>query len=248
MDKTVDLIAIAVAALAVIVPTSLEPRPAASEDNGIYIAGALHALHETEESFSYRDLSDLIEAVDPDVMLLEVRPDELSERKDTPGRPEYPAVVWPMLDESGRTAVAMEPADPLFTEMVTGALERAAAFERDQPEKHALLTNYRSSLNAVLGTYWSTLERTHDRITYDLTRASYIVSAELAGAPAADGQRRWDDYMVDQVRRAIRANPERKILVLGSYRNRHYFLDELRPDFNDRLIDMEDWIRRRDRR
>jgi hypothetical protein len=44
---------------------------------------------------------------------------------------------------------------------------------------------------------------------------------------------------------AIRANPGKKILVLASYRNRHYFVDALRGDFANRLIDMEDWIRNR---
>lgn len=112
--------------------TSALPAANANADNGIYIVGALHGLHENVESFGYPQLKALIEAIDPDVMLLEVRPDELAERKDTPGRPEYPAVIWPMLDESGAIPVAMEPGDPLFTQMVTDAGNRAAALEREQ--------------------------------------------------------------------------------------------------------------------
>lgn len=211
-------------------------------DNGIYIVGALHGLHETEESFDYAELKNLIEAIDPDVMLLEVRPDELAGRKDTPGRPEYPAVIWPMIAESGSTAVGMEPGDALFTKMVTDAGNRAAAFERDYPDEHAFWTSYGRSLVSALTEHWSELAQTHDDITGDLMRGRYIVHAAIAGESAAEGQKRWDAYMVEQARLAINANPDGKILVLGSYRNRHVFVEALSVDFADRVVDMEQWL------
>lgn len=214
----------------------------AAESNGVFIVGALHGLHETEESFGYGDLRRLVEAIDPDVMLLEVRPDELAERKETPGRPEYPAVIWPMLDEMGVTAVAMEPGKPLFTEMVTRAANSASTFEWDRPDAHALWSSYGRSLIAALTDHWTGLAETHDRVTGDLTRSRYIVYTALAGEEIAESQVRWDAYMVEQAREAISANPDRKVLVLGSYRNRHVFVDALRADFAQRVVDMEQWL------
>lgn len=217
-------------------------RAASRDDNGIYIVGGLHALHETEESFDYAALEELIDAIDPEVMLLEVRPDELAERKETPGRPEYPAVIWPMLDESDVTAVGMEPGDPLFTEMVTRAREMREMLERERPGDQAFLSSYGEALEEALMAHWTTLPRTQDDVTGSLMRGRYIVRFAVAGEIAEQGQTRWDEHMVGVARRAIAANPDKRILVLGSYRNRHVFVEALRADFAERVVDMQQWL------
>lgn len=239
--KSICSIAGMVAAMA-IAASPVRANGPVGEGDAIFVVGAIHGLHEAEESFGYRELQELIEAIAPDVMLLEVRPDELAERKVTPGRPEYPAVIWPMLEEADVTAVAMEPGGSLFTEMVTMAGHLVAAFEQLRPDEHAFWTSYEDSLDIALEHHWRAPADTHDRVTADLMRSRYVVLATLAGATRAAGQRRWDAHMVDQARQAIDANPGKKILVLGSYRNRHVFIDELQDDYGPRLVDMERWL------
>lgn len=219
-------------------------RAEARDGDGIYVVGALHALHEKEESFDYAVLADVIARIDPGVMLLEVRPDELAERKETPGRPEYPAVIWPMLEEADRVAIAMEPGDPLFTEMVTRAGDVMTAFERDRPADHAFLSSYNEALDTTLMAHWSDLSRTHDDVTANLTRARYVVRFAVVGDAVEESQTRWDAHMIEQARRAIDAHPGKRVLVLGSYRNRHAFVEALRADYPGRVVDMEQWLGR----
>jgi hypothetical protein len=234
----------ATAALIAMALTASPTRAGGQVDgsDAIFIVGAIHGLHETEESFGYRQLRELIQEIEPDVMLLEVRPDELAERKETPGRPEYPAVVWPMLEEADIVAIPMEPGGELFTQMVTKATHLAEAFESFRPDEHSFWTSYGKSLDLALQQHWTTLAETHDRVTADLMRSRSVLIAALSGETWAAGQGRWDAYMVDRAREAIEANPGKKILVLGSYRNRHVFVDQLKEKYGPRVVDMERWL------
>jgi hypothetical protein len=207
----------------------------------IYVVGALHRLHATEPAFSYADLRRVIEAVRPEVMLLEVRPDELAERKDTPGRPEYPAVVWPMLPTMKATALPMEPGGATFQAMVDEASAQFAAFAKDNPVQSAYNDNLRLSLETALQAHWRHPADAHDRVTSDLVRAQALALETLAGQEFTVGQAEWDGYMVEQARTAIRANPGKRILVLGSFRNRAAFLDGLKGE--GKLVEMDAWLR-----
>ncbi len=58
--------------------------------------------------------------------------------------------------------------------------------------------------------------------------AGHGTGSNAAMVPASDaGQRRWDGVMVEVARKAIADNPGKRILVLGSYRNRYMFVEEL---------------------
>lgn len=210
----------------------------------IYIVGALHRLHETEDAFPYSELERIITAIQPDVLVLEVRPDELAERKDTPGRPEYPKVVWPLLARMSVIATAMEPGEPLFGEIVNSASRLMSAFEKEKPADSSLLDAYDAALRTALTAHWSTAAHTHDRTTDDLMRGHYVIHNAVTGKTLAATQKRWDDYMVQQALAAARAHPGKRILVLASYKNRHLFEDAFKAAFPKRLVNMETWLRR----
>lgn len=213
-----------------------------AENDGVYVIGALHALHEEEVTFGYDRLRELIVSIDPAVVVLEVRPEELSERKDTPGRPEYPAVLWALVGEQGYEAVAMEPGGEDFRNFAEPAERLFAEFEKENPEIVAWLTRYRSAVTHALVERWDGAADTQDEITDDLMRGAYIVEAALRGSELAAVQRNWDGHMIRVAEEAIRSNPGRKVLILGSYRNRHAFVDSLEKTFPDRMVDISRWL------
>ncbi|HYE43449.1 MAG TPA: hypothetical protein VEA15_08655 [Caulobacteraceae bacterium] len=232
------------AGLTLLMPPGAAATAPDTPRDAVLIVGALHRLHETQPAFDYAALKRVIEAADPDILLLEVRPDELAERKDTPGRPEYPRVVWPLLDTLGATAVPMEPGGAEFERRVKEASDLHAAFARDQPEAAALLDRYDGALGRVLARHWKALADTHDAATDDLMRGRYIVQFSVGGDGLAASQREWDDYMVREARRVVKANPGKRILVLGSYRNRHLFHEALAAEAPARVVDMRAWLSR----
>jgi len=55
-------------------------------------------------------------------------------------------------------------------------------------------------------------------------------------------QAQWDMAMVDAVKSAIAEKGGKRILVLGSYRNRYMFVDQLRGTNGAQLVDMKNWL------
>lgn len=207
----------------------------------VYVVGALHALHEQEEAFGYDDLGRLIAAIKPDVILLEVTPEELTGKKDTPGRPEYPKVIWPMLVPGGPIPYAMEAGQPLYGELTSDASRRFGAFEKEFPAESAALSAYGKGANAALLAHWKSIADTQDSTTDALARARAALNAAMVTSTEA-GQARWDGVMVDASRKAIAAHPGKRILVLGSYRNRFMFVEALGKVRGAKLVDMRAWL------
>ncbi|MDP9421574.1 MAG: hypothetical protein M3Q19_01855 [Pseudomonadota bacterium] len=215
--------------------------PADAKDTELFLLGALHGLHEQEESFGYGELDRVIKAIKPDVILLEVTPEELTGKLETKGRPEYPKVVWPMLTAKAPKAYAMEAAQPLYGELTSDASRRFGEFAAQFPMEDAALTGHSKATSAVLVAHWKSVADTQDEATDALGRARARLTAALVPASVA-GQERWDATMVDVARKAISENPGKRILVLGSYRNRYMFVDQLGGVKGTRLVDMKSWL------
>ena len=213
----------------------------AQPTDGVFVVAAVQRLHATEPAYSYDHLRRILDTVRPDVVVLEVRPDEAAERKDTPGRPEYPNVVWPWLADHPRPVVAMEPGGETFAAMAGAAGARFEAFEKEKPQAAAYMASLRKSLSAALQAHWTHPADAHDRVTADLVRAEGLAQAELGGEGFAVSQAEWDGFMVARTREAIAAHPGKRILVLASYRNLDAFREGLKGE--PRLVDMEPWLR-----
>lgn len=221
--------------------------PAALAQSGVLPADAvvilapLHGLHEREPAFSHEDLRKILDAADPDVLVVETRPDELSDRTETPGRPEYPAVVWPWLETREVLVEAMEPGGATFADMTSAAGAKYARFDAEQPAAAARADALRRSLTLALLEHWRHPADAHDAFTRDLMQAA-VLSERALGGPGDDaGQAAWDGYMIARAREVIAANPGRRIVILASYRNLRAFHDGLAGE--ERLADAEPWLR-----
>lgn len=193
---------------------------AASADDSVLVIGALHGLHDREPAFGYDRLRSAIIGFAPDVLVLEVRPDELAERKQTPGRPEYPAVIWPLFAQMRLKTVAMEPGGELFKAIAGEAGAAFEALKRSNPDGAATLSRLDTAVEDALLAYWQRPEQVQDETTASLAASVQTAQFALAGRAFAEAQSRWESHMTSQVLEAVRANPGKRVMVIGSYRNR----------------------------
>ena len=217
------------------------PAHAETGPDGVYVVAAVQRLHATEPAYSYDHLRRILDAVKPDVVVLEVRPDEAAERKDTPGRPEYPNVVWPWLADHPLPVISMEPGGKAFAEMTGRAGAMFDRFGKERPQAAAYMASLRKSLSAALQAHWTHPADAHDQVTADLVRAQALAQAELGGSAFETSQAAWDGFMIARTREAIAAHPGKRILVLASYRNLAAFREGLKGE--PRLVDIEPWLR-----
>jgi len=214
----------------------------AGQETEVFVLGALGALHDREESFDFETLERVIRAIGPQVLLLEVTPEELRDRLDTRGRPEYPNVVWPMLGEArGPESYAMEAGEPLYGELTSEGSELWTAFQNERPTESAAFAAYAEAATDVLLARWKSPADTQDEATDALARSQRRLRAALV--PAVGWiQVRWDRVMLDVATKAIAQNPGKRVLVLGSHHNSGMFVEALGELPGVRLVDMRSWL------
>ena len=215
-------------------------------DGPVLVIGALHHLHEREPGFGYDRLRASILAFRPDILVLEVRPDELAERKATPGRPEYPAVVWPLLPEMRVETVAMEPGGEMFAEITGAAGAAFAALKKRDPEGAAALSRLDAAMDDVFLAYWQGAAQAQDEQTAGIAAGVQAARFALAGPSFAAAQARWDSHMGGQVLRSVRAHPGKRVMVIASYKNRALLDRMVRQAVAERAVDAASWFAQTD--
>lgn len=208
----------------------------------VVVVGALHGLHEREPAFGYDRLRSAIVDFRPDVLVLEVRPDELAEKKPTPGRPEYPAVIWPLLAQMRVDTVAMEPGGDLYKEITGQAGTAFAALKQRNPTGAAALARLDEATDEALVAYWRTPGQVQDEKTAAVAHGLRSAQFALAGPDFAAAQARWDGYMASQVRQAVRDHPGKRVMVVGSYSNRAMLDRAAREQAAHRIVDADAWL------
>lgn len=209
--------------------------------DALLVLAPLHELHARETGFTHEDLRRILDAAAPDILVVETRPDELEGRTDTPGRPEYPAAVWPWIQSRDLQVEAMEPGGATFAAMTGAAGAKYARFEAEQPNAYAEVQSLQRAVALALLDHWEHPADAHDQRTRDLVRASALVEKGLGGPGPDQGQAEWDGFMIERVRTIVAANPNRRIVVLASYRNQAAFRAALANE--PRWVEAEHWLR-----
>lgn len=215
-------------------------------DNRVLVIGALHDLHSREPAFGYDELKAAIVEFAPEVLVLEVRPDELAERKATPGRPEYPAVIWPLLTHMKADVVAMEPGGEIFKNITGNAGAVFDALKRRNPGGADALSRLDTATEDILLVYWQHAGQVQDETTAALAAGLQAAQFALAGPAFAAAQSRWEEYMSDRVLDAVRAHPGKRVMVIGSHRNRALLERVVREAAPQRAIIASDWFEQRE--
>jgi hypothetical protein len=84
----------------------------------VIVLCTLHQFHETSPSYSFAELSRIVERLKPDVLAVELTPTDLASRREQKVEQEYHRSIFPLLDAHGYVAVPLEPPEPLFSQLV----------------------------------------------------------------------------------------------------------------------------------
>jgi hypothetical protein len=239
MISSFPALALATALLPALPAQTETPAPPA---DAVLVLGALYGLHVREESFGYDRLRDALEAFRPDVVIIEVRPDELAGRTGTPGRPEYPEVIWPWLRNAGAEPVAMEPGGLRFEALTGEASAAFAALARNDPKGATALASFDDAIEAALLEYWRHPAQTQDETTARMVDSHSALRAAIVGPAFAKVQAAWDDEMAQVVIRTVGTRPGKRVLVIGSYRNRVQLENAVRKAAPARMIPAAEWL------
>lgn len=215
----------------------------AADRTQLFIVGTLYKRHERVAAYDLAALRRTIQAIKPDVLVLDITPDELRTRSVHASKIEYPGVIFPLLDERRCVAFAAEPSEPMFSEIVQATIAAGREFEQQQPAEAAAMKQFTESLYAGLAAFWKSPADVNSAATDRLFAGKRALQARLMGAVDTNGWNRWNQHTADVAMLAARRHRGQRVLVLVGIENRYWLNERLRGESGVDLVDVEAWLR-----
>jgi len=219
-----------------------EPAAQSAARPEVFVVGTLYRRHEQVPAYSTDVLRKMIVTIEPDVLVLDVTPEELAKKQVHASKIEYPQAIFPLV-ESGHYAVyPAEPAKPMFDEITQGIGKAMKELAEKKPDVSQALVAQSDATYTALKLHWTSPAKAHDAITATATSSMTKLRSALVGPVMEDAGVRWDQHTADVTLRAAKEHPGKRILVLTGIENRPFVNANLAKTGKVHLVDMEAWL------
>ena len=193
----------------------------------VIVLATLHQLHAEVNGYSFRELARTVEKIRPDVLAVELTPGDLETRREQKTKVEYAQSVFPLIDKHKYRVVALEPGEPLFTELV-GLARRSDAENREKyPSKVEAFSTYSKALYGYLLEQWDSVAAVNSKETDALFEVKHDYQNALYGATEAKVWNDWNTHFLDRIKQAAAENQGKRILVLVGAEHAYWLRDRL---------------------
>lgn len=227
--------------LAVVIVGTNRAQAEQAPETEVIVLSTLHQFHGETRCYSFGDLSSVIEQLDPGVLAVELTPADLESRRNQSTKQEYQQSVFPLLDKNGYAVVPMEPAQPLFDEIV-GLFRKAQTDLNEQnPDMAKAFGLYADSLYELLRNHWISIEAVNSRETDILFESKHRFQNAIFGPMEADAWERWNRHFLKQILYAAETNPGSRIVVLVGAEHAYWLRAHLKSG-DLHLLDVEQML------
>lgn len=196
-------------AAAVIGQANPNARPAE-----VFVLSTLHQYHGERNTYTFEELSRIIEHFRPDVIACELTPSDLKSRREQGTKKEYNKSVFAMADKLRADLVPLEPEEPLFSELVGLIRDSGSQLNEEQPAAAEAFSVYSSALYDYLFVYWESAAEVNSERTDAFFEVKHEFQNKLFGEKQREGWERWNGHFLEQILKAAEGNPGEKIIVL----------------------------------
>lgn len=194
----------------------------------VVVLDTLHQMHVQVPAYDNTVLGRAIEYLRPDVLCVELQPDDLTSRPPEKTKQEYPAVIYPLIDRHRYRVYAMEPPEPTYGSLLAPYRDNATAFASRRPEAADAFGKYVDGLYAALKAHWTSPAEVNDEATDAALRAKHMLQDALMGPAEHAGWEAWNHHFLEVVERAARENPGRRIVVTVGAEHGYWLREHLR--------------------
>lgn len=226
-------------AVSLMLPASVHARApqAHAQPAQVIVLVTLHRMHETVPGYSFDRLGQIIEQLKPDVLCVELQPEDLTARPDESTKREYPKVIYPLIDRYHYQVYALEPAEPTYSAIIKPYVAGAQIFQKEQPAMASAFDQYSKGLYAGLTAYWTSPARVNDATTDAQFTAKHALQQAMMGAAERTGWQRWNGEFLATITRAARENPGKRIVVTVGAEHGYWLRDHLADVSGVKLLD-----------
>jgi len=213
--------------------------PSLVEKADVIVLSTLHGYHESVEAYDYGILSEIIVALEPDVLLVELTDQELGERKTQQTKTEYQHSVYPVLAEHKYVTIALEPSgatrDAILHLAKNGPHERV----ENNPELGEKFGPYISTLYDILLEIWDSPASVNSALTDLLIEAKHELQNDIYGPTEVSVWQGWNQHFLDTILTAAKAHPGKRLLVLVGAEHGYWQRGKLKSIDYVNLLDTE---------
>jgi hypothetical protein len=213
-SATVHKLLLVCASIIVAIPVAVRGEAEETPQTEVIVLSTLHQLHGEIEGYSFQDLLNLIEQLNPDVLAVELTTEDLESRRDHSTKQEYQESVFPLLEKYNYIVVPLEPSQPLFDEIVGLVRTAQSNLSARKPVLAEAFGIYAESLYEMLRETWTSPEAVNSRDTDLLFESKHRYQNAIFGPMEAEGWERWNQHFLDQILDASKNNPGKRIVVL----------------------------------
>lgn len=212
----------------------------AADDTEVVVISTMHQMHAEMPYYSFDDLRQLVLAAEPDVLCLEVQPADLVARPDEKNKREYPEAIYPLIDASDYAVYAMEPSEPLFSQLLQPYIQANKDFREDHPEQAKALDSYIEGTYAMLSAYWKSPAMVNDSFTDSVFATKHEVQQTLIGPGETQGWADWNEHFLSVILKAVDEHRGQRIGVVVGAEHGYWLRGRLRNTAGIKLMDIPD--------
>jgi hypothetical protein len=206
-------------------PAAVGARPAPAT---VVVLDTLHRMHAQVPGYDNTMLGRAIEHLQPDVLCVELQPEDLAARPPEKTKQEYPAVIYPLIERHHYRVYAMEPGEPLFGTLLGPYRDNTVAFDQRRPAQAKAFGQYTSGLYAVLQEHWTSPAAVNDDVTDAAFRSKHRLQEALMGPAERAGWEAWNGHFLQVILQAARENHGRRIVVTVGAEHGYWLREHLR--------------------
>ena len=204
----------------------------------VIVLSTLHQLHAETEGYSFADLSEVIEQLQPDILAVELTAEDIESRRDQPTKQEYQRAVFPLLDKHNYDVVPLEPPQPLYDELVGLFRQSQKDLSEQNPAGAESFNLYADSLFEMLEERWVSPGAVNSRATDILFESKHRFQSALFGDEEAQAWQGWNQHFLQQILKTADAHPDKRILVLVGAEHTYWLRSHL-ADSDINLLDTQ---------
>ncbi len=193
----------------------------------IMVLSTLHQLHGKVDYYSFEHLSQIIERFSPDVLAVELTPTDLKSRKAQGVKQEYQNSVYPLLDKLQCEVIPLEPAEPMYSELVALGKQAVEELENRSPAVLEQFGLYVNTLYGALLDWWNSPMDVNSDETDRHIEIKHRYQNALFGKDQEMGWERWNQHFLGQILKGVAKRQSGRMLVLVGLEHAYWLRKQL---------------------
>lgn len=201
----------------------------------VIVLATLHQFHDSVTGYDFGTLSEIIEVLEPDILAVELTPNDLTQRKEQKVKQEYQKSVFPLLKKPDYVVIPLEPAEPKYTELLK--LKHEADSQKIEAEKEEAFANYVHALLDVLLQIWDSPAAVNSACTDSLLEAKHALQNEIYGEKEQLGWDAWNQHFLDVILQSAQEHSGKRLLILVGVEHGYWLRRRLKSHNAVNLLD-----------